>query len=183
MSLMKPRRRARNLALEVLYEFDVVAHPAIPVLQRHISNLADSEEPLTSGSIQFARDLVTGVENHWSILSELITRFATEWPLDQIAVVDRNILRIAMYELLYEGKTPVKVAINEAVELAKNYGADSTPRFINGVLGSFAQEIDPIRAEHNIEVVSDPIPEDVLKELEELSEIEVALEDEAPEST
>lgn len=159
---MKPRRRARNTALEVLYEFDMTAHPIIPVLQRHISEQADNETPFTSGATEFARDLVVGVETNWQMVSNLIIRFAPEWPLDQIAVIDRNILRIAMYELLFENKTPVKVAINEAVELGKNYGSDSTPRFINGVLGSFAAELDNIRAEYGIEVVS--IPEVASKE-------------------
>lgn len=148
---MKPRRRARNTALEILYEFDIAAHPIIPILQRHISDQADSDTPYTSGAIEFTRDLIRGVETNWQVLSTLIIRFAPEWPLDQIAVIDRNILRLAMYELLYESKTPIKVAINEAVELGKNYGSDSTPRFINGVLGSFVAELDEIRAANGIE--------------------------------
>ncbi len=71
----------------------------------------------------------------------LIARYAPEWPLDQMAVIDRNILRIAIFEFYIGGETPVKVAINEAVELAKTYGSDSAPRFINGVLGTLAEQI------------------------------------------
>ena len=76
-----------------------------------------------------------------------IARYAPEWPLDQMAVVDRNVLRIAMYEFLVTDETPVKVAINEAVELAKVYGSDSAPRFINGVLGTLADQLEELKRE------------------------------------
>lgn len=84
----------------------------------------------------FARELVEGVNAHQRQLDELIGRYAPEWPVDQIAIVDRNILRMAIYEILLCDDTPVKVAINEAVELAKEFGSDSSGRFVNGVLGS-----------------------------------------------
>ena len=77
----------------------------------------------------------------------LIARYAPEWPLDQMAVIDRNVLRIAIYEFMIGGLTPVKVAINEAVELAKTYGSDSAPRFVNGVLGTLAEEAPSLREE------------------------------------
>ena len=80
-------------------------------------------------------------------MDTLITRYAPEWPLDQMAVIDRNVLRIAIFEFLIDSDTPVKVAINEAVELAKLYGSDSSPRFINGVLGSLAEQIPVLREE------------------------------------
>jgi N utilization substance protein B len=73
---------------------------------------------------------------HKTRINTLISRYAPEWPLDQIAVIDRNILRIAIYELIVDPAIPVKVAINEAVELAKTFGSESTPRFVNGVLGT-----------------------------------------------
>lgn len=85
-----------------------------------------------------ARRLVAGVLEHKQDLDKLIHRFAPEWPLEQIALIDRNILRIAIYEMTIDRTAPLKVAINEAVELAKAFGAESTPRFINGVLGSLA---------------------------------------------
>jgi N utilization substance protein B len=78
-------------------------------------------------------------------LDDFIAQHAPEWPLDQVAVIDRNILRIALWEFAVEGCTPVKVAINEAIELAKIFGADSTPRFVNGVLGSLANRQQEIR--------------------------------------
>jgi transcription antitermination protein NusB len=97
--------------------------------------------------IDFAQMLVHGVIEYQDDMDRLITRFAPEWPLDQMAVIDRNILRIAMYEFLVTDETPVKVAINEAVELAKVYGSDSAPRFINGVLGTLADHLDELQRE------------------------------------
>jgi N utilization substance protein B len=84
-----------------------------------------------------------------AILDDFIADHAPEWPLDQVATIDRNILRIALWEIVVYGKTPVKVAINEAVELAKVYGSDSTPRFVNGVLGSLANKQQEIQASLN----------------------------------
>ena len=152
---MKPRRRARSLILEILYEYDVAAHDPIPVLQRrlvepgdeYIDDEADPNEKITGSTIDFSRDLLVGVLEHQSNIDVLIQRYAPEWPLDQIAVIDRNILRIAIYEVLLDEETPVKVAINEAVELAKAYGSDSSPRFVNGVLGTLTESTDELRAE------------------------------------
>ena len=102
---------------------------------------------MENAGIEFASHLVTGVIEHLGDIDTLIARYAPEWPLDQMAVIDRNILRIAIFEFLVEGETPVKVAINEAVELAKTYASDSAPRFINGVLGSLADQIPALRQE------------------------------------
>lgn len=100
----------------------------------------------TSGA-EFASQLVQGTLRYIAGMDILIARYAPEWPLDQMAVIDRNILRIAIFEFIASEETPVKVAINEAVELAKTYGSDSAPRFINGVLGTLAEQIDALRAE------------------------------------
>jgi N utilization substance protein B len=94
----------------------------------------------------FARELVEGVSTHQERLDSLIACYAPEWPVDQIAIVDRNVLRISIYEILMREDTPTKVAINEAVELAKQFGSDSSGRFVNGVLGSLvARETASIR--------------------------------------
>lgn len=85
-------------------------------------------------------DIIQGVEAHRDAIDAIITEYAPEWPLDQIAIVDRNILRIGVYELLFGQTAPVKVIINEAVRLAKLYGADNTPSFVNGVLGVVAEQ-------------------------------------------
>jgi N utilization substance protein B len=84
----------------------------------------------------FVCELVNGIINNRERIDGYIKRFAPAWPLSQLAVIDRNILRLSIYELLYTSNTPVKVAINEAVELAKAFGSDNSPKFINGVLSS-----------------------------------------------
>lgn len=139
---MKTRRRARRVTLETLYEYDLAEHPAGEVLQRRLQ-----ENPMENAGVEFASQLVTGVITYLNEIDKLIARYAPEWPLEQMAVIDRNILRIAIYEFLILGETPVKVAINEAVELAKTYASDSAPRFINGVLGSLADQIPALRQE------------------------------------
>jgi N utilization substance protein B len=88
---------------------------------------------------EFARQIVFGVLPLTPLLDQAIAKYAPEWPLDQIAAIDRNILRIACWEFAVQHQTPVKVAINEAVELAKIYGSDSAARFVNGVLGSLVE--------------------------------------------
>jgi N utilization substance protein B len=103
---------------------------------------ADAELPQNAQS--FSRGLVRGVLDHQSILDVFIHRHAPEWPLEQMAYIDRNILRIAIFEFAVDGHTPVKVAINEAVELAKTFGSDSAPRFVNGVLGTLVEHQDSI---------------------------------------
>ena len=110
---------------------------------------------MENAGVDFASQLVTGVIEHLPEIDMLIARYAPEWPLDQMAVIDRNVLRIAIYEFLIFGETPVKVAINEAVELAKTYASDSAPRFINGVLGSLADQIPALKQE----LMAIPVPE------------------------
>lgn len=147
---MKTRRRARRVTLETLYEYDIANHLAGEVLQRRLQ-----DNPMESAGAEFSSHLVTGVIEHLVEIDRLIARFAPEWPLDQMAVIDRNILRIAIFEFLVFGETPVKVAINEAVELAKTYASDSAPRFINGVLGSLADQIPALQQE----LLAVPVPE------------------------
>lgn len=130
---MKARRKARTVALQALYEIDCTTHPADRVLEERIE-----EQPLGAELNDFARKLVLGVMSQSAALDRLIQKHAPEWPLDQMALIDRNILRMAIWEFAAERQTPIKVAINEAVELAKLYGSDSAPRFVNGVLGALA---------------------------------------------
>jgi N utilization substance protein B len=130
---MKARRKARAVALQALYELDCTRHAAELVLAQRLE-----EQPLGDDLAEFARRLVDGVLGYADALDRLIHKHAPEWPLDQMAIVDRNILRMAIWEFAVERQTPIKVAINEAVELAKLYGSDSAPRFINGVLGALA---------------------------------------------
>lgn len=94
------------------------------------------EEKIKGENAEFVRETVRGVVRYREKLDAHIQRFAPAWPVAQIAIIDRNILRLAIYEILLDNKIPMKVAINEAVELAKSFGGDSSPRFINGVLGA-----------------------------------------------
>jgi N utilization substance protein B len=125
------RRQARISALQALYELDTTNHPIDEVLNNRLE-----DRPLSPEGETFLRLLVSGVVQHKDELDGLIQKFAPAWPVSQIAVVDRNVLRIALLELSGEVDTPPKVAINEAVDLAKTFGSDSSSRFVNGVLGS-----------------------------------------------
>jgi N utilization substance protein B len=136
---MKARRKARTVALQALYELDCSSHePGMVLSQR------EAESNLPEGQHEFAQALVFGVLKDRTRLDRWIARFAPEWPVDQIAIIERNILRIALWEFTVGALTPVRVAINEAVELAKLYGSDSAPRFINGVLGSLADHSEEL---------------------------------------
>jgi N utilization substance protein B len=101
----------------------------------------------------FISQIVSGVVEFQQTLDEFIADFAPDWPLDQVAVIDRNLLRMALWEIAVYEETPVKVAINEAVELAKVYGSDGTARFINGVLGGFIDNLDEIKV--SLEILRD----------------------------
>ena len=123
------------MALQALYEIDIAHHDPEVVLQQRLAY-----KPLPQAGRDFARTLVLGILEHRADLDALIQDNAPEWPLDQVAVIDRNILRMAIFEFVVEGNTPVKVAINEAVELAKLFGCDSSGRFVNGVLGTIVSK-------------------------------------------
>jgi N utilization substance protein B len=132
---VKMRRRARVAALQALFEIDLTSHDPEEALRGRLS-----ENPLPDREADFAQSLVHGVLEHLSQLDEMIRRVAPDWPVSQIAPVSRNALRIAIYEIAVDGTTPHKVAINEAVELAKIFGGDSSRRFVNGVLGTLVKE-------------------------------------------
>lgn len=119
------------MVLQALYEMDVAGHESLRSLDRLIEEEGLGEQPA-----QFARTLLKGVVARRKEIDEIIQKTAPLWPAEQLSPVDRNILRLAIREFLIDNLTPVKAAINEAVELAKAYGSDSSPRFVNGVLGS-----------------------------------------------
>jgi N utilization substance protein B len=133
------RRLARHLALQALYEMDMTDHPVGQVLDG-----CYRREPQARTNVHtYCRQLVRGVLAAQDVLDVFIQRCASQWPLDQIAVIDRNLLRMALYEFSV-GNIPTKVAINEAVELAKVFGSESTPRFVNGVLGALVSEQEAV---------------------------------------
>jgi len=134
-SSLASRRKARALVLQTLFEVDCTGHDFTESLDWLVRNTSLSED-----TVAFARGLVSKVLENIETVDELIQRFAPAWPLRQMAIVDRNILRLGVYEILFE-TVPVKVAINEAVELAKAFGSDSSSKFVNGVLGSVYVEL------------------------------------------
>lgn len=135
------RRPARVVALQALFELDCTHHTVANVMAERLE-----EQPLANGLRSFAYKLVNGVLAYRDRLDAVIQVHAPEWPLSQMAIVDRNILRMAIYEFAILGKTPIKVTINEAIELAKDFGSDSASRFINGVLGTLAAHEEDLRA-------------------------------------
>jgi N utilization substance protein B len=129
---MSRRSRAREIVLQVLYEDDLNPDRSPEVADRFLVNRLGNEPEL----IDFARSLLAGVRKHRAEIDELLVARADNWTLERMAVTDRNILRLGAYEMLHGG-TPERVAINEAVELAKRYGAKQSPHFVNGVLDRF----------------------------------------------
>ena len=131
-SFISNRREVRVLVLQALCEYDAVGHDAINVLERILDDCKIEDEYRS-----FALDIVEKVLENFSSIDNIIGELASDWPLSQIAIVDKNVLRMAISELRWcsEG-VPEKAVLNEAVELAKRYGSESSPSFVNGVLGS-----------------------------------------------
>jgi transcription antitermination protein NusB len=123
------------VALQALYEVDSAGRPPETVVQRLID-----EGNIAGENVDFIHELVTGTVLHQEEIDGNIRKFAPAWPIDQLAMIDRNILRLAIFEILFDNKVPVKVAVNEAVELAKAFGSESSGKFINGVLGSVSAQ-------------------------------------------
>jgi N utilization substance protein B len=127
------RHRSRRQALQLLYQREVTGTSVDQILAEGSYSTEDGEPD------EFCRELATGVERTIEQLDETIGRISEHWVVSRMPLVDRNILRLATYELLFEGDVPPSVAINEAVELAKAYGGDDSSKFVNGVLGKVAE--------------------------------------------
>ena len=125
------RHKGRVVALQALFELDAVGHEPEHVVDNILDGFVAAPEVKT-----FALELVQGVLANREQIDKVIVDTAPAFPIDQLAVVDRNILRLAIYEILLDNKVPMRAAINEAIELAKEYGGENSPKFINGVLGS-----------------------------------------------
>lgn len=137
---MATRHLIRTVILQSLYEWDFYnrKHDITVILERNMKEFApDVDEP------EFAWKIMKGIVEHIDDIDKIIAKAAPEWPLEKIAMIDRNILRLGIYELLYAdpNEVPPKVAINEAIELAKNYGGSNSARFANGVLGTIYREV------------------------------------------
>lgn len=125
------RHRGREVALQALFELDTVGHPIGETIERLCEELDAGDDAKS-----FATELVLGVTENRDEIDATIGKTAPAWPLEQIAAIDRNILRLAIYEIVIDNKVPMRAAINEAIELAKQFGGETSPKFINGVLGS-----------------------------------------------
>lgn len=136
-----PRRQARTLALQILYETDQTGHDWSEVLERTIEDDTPSQE-----TASYLRLLVEGIFRHQKAIDREIELAAPAFPIGQLSPVDRNALRIAIHELRYTNDVPIKVAINEAVELAKRFGGESSSRFVNGVLGTVVDRLPESRS-------------------------------------
>ena len=151
---MQARSAARRLALDVLYEAEI--RNSLPLEAFELRNSygwvvptsSDEEpepnqlahnEPPTDEVVAYARFLVSGVQEHHAEIDELIVRYADRWTIDRMPTVDRNVVRMALFELLWADDVPVAVAINEAVELVKAFSTDDSGRFVNGLLGRIAE--------------------------------------------
>src|SRR4030042_240588 len=134
------RRKARIAALQALYELDCTRHKV-----EETSARLRARETLAQEALGFSEELVKGVLQHKSELDALIRKFARAFPVEQMSIIDRNILRLAISEILFSDETPLKVAINEAIELAKSFGSESSSRLVKGVLGVVARERDERR--------------------------------------
>src|SRR5438876_7026035 len=136
------RRKARIIALQTLYEVDSAQHPWSDVLTRNfdepVTENTNPVAPTDESTREYARSLVDGVLENRDELDRVIADSAPSWPLDQMSRIDTAILRLAIFEILFDNRVPLKAAINEAVELGKRFGSESSSRFINGVLGTVA---------------------------------------------
>jgi N utilization substance protein B len=152
---MATRHLARSVVLQSLYEWDFSnrAGDLVSIVQRNMDEFAPGiNEP------EFVWKIVNGVVQHREEIDAIIEASAVEWPFDQIALIDRNVLRIGVYELMFadHNEVPHKVAINEAIELAKNYGGINSGKFVNGVLGTVYKQLEQVAAESSNTQPSDP---------------------------
>jgi len=132
--MMSERRKARKDALEILYEKEITQQPLDQIIRNR--KLARDEHPS-----DFTIRLVEGIEENRERIDNIIRSHTDNWALERMPIVDRNLIRIGLYEMLYEEDIPYSVSINEAVELAKIYGMEESSKFINGVLGRIATEL------------------------------------------
>lgn len=136
---MSNRHLARTIAMQSLYQWDFLGRPEGKMADVIAFNRREFAPDFDDGG--FVKDLVDGVLTHAQEIDEMITRFAPDWPIETITLVDRNILRVGVYELKLSQAVPSKVAINEAIELAKSFGGESSGRFVNGVLGAIYKDM------------------------------------------
>ena len=136
---MSNRHLARTIAMQSLYQWDFNRKPEGKIEEMLNHNWQEFAPDFDDED--FSKNLVIGLKKNLKEIDALITKYAPEWPLDQITIVDRNVLRIGVYELKFDDDIPPKVAINEAIELAKTFGGESSGKFVNGVLGAIYKDM------------------------------------------
>ena len=174
---MSNRHLARTIALQTLFAWDSNGQKDKDIETLIAYNFENFAPNFDDGG--FVKDLVINVREKLSVIDKEIIKYATEWPLDQITTIDRNILRLGIYELMYT-ETPPRVAINEAIEVAKSFGGDSSGKFVNGVLGTLYNNNPEIQARDNKEEGkenSEKIAESEKKEVEEVMKKQEGPED------
>ena len=137
---MSNRHLARTIAMQTLFMWDFHGQPTTDLVASVNQNYDNFAPDLSDRD--FTINIVSGVKDNLQTINEYIIRYATEWPLDQITLVDRNILRVGVFELIYNLDIPSKVAINEAIEIAKKFGGESSGKFVNGVLGAIYKDLE-----------------------------------------
>jgi N utilization substance protein B len=135
---MNPRRQAREVAFRACYQADVTGD----ALERCLAEILEDVDP-SEDVRRFAAALVGSLARHGEEIDASVTRIATHWPLGRMAATDRSVIRIAAAELLYHAETPTRVALDEAIEIAKKYGMENSGAFVNGILDRIAHEARP----------------------------------------
>jgi N utilization substance protein B len=141
MFYMANRHLARTLAMQTLYEWDFRRGMNEEKDIEGVLEYVKKEFAMGLDDDEFVRELIDGVAKNWEEINAMIVEYAPEWPLNQITVIDRNVLRLGIFELKFAPSIPAKVAINEAIELAKNFGGESSGKFVNGVLGAIYKKM------------------------------------------
>jgi len=135
---MGARRKARECALQMLFQFDLARQPVDELIRTYWGELAEAADDVR----EFANDLVIGVVNHLDEIDERIRHRTEHWRISRMAVVDRNLLRLAVYEFVYQANTPKTVAINEALEIARRFSTHEATQFVNGILDAIKRDME-----------------------------------------
>ncbi len=133
---MSTRRKSRELALQALYQWNITRQDPFLILDQQKVNFSPADE-----EDEFAQQIIVGVLEHYNHIDELIEKFSEHWRLDRISIIDRNILRMAIFELLFREDIPPRVTLNEAIDLGKRFGSEDSSAFINGILDRIQKEV------------------------------------------
>ena len=162
---MANRHLARTIAMQTLFEWDFLDknNKKLPAIIKY--NYREFAPKVKDQD--FTEKIIDGVKKNLKKIDSHIAKYAPEWPIEQITIIDRNILRIGIYELVFDKDVPAKVAINEAIEIAKTFGGESSGKFINGVLGSIYRDIGEVMKTEDKEQIKKKAEEEEKKQKEQ----------------